>query len=155
MFLLEVHMLAWCVMVVFILSKSVKGTPTVTLVEIKATTSCDNFQLAGQDYTQLKYNMTGANSNFKFQKFWAPLLLNLSTQNIWGGRGADPVRSDLYTFHEVYTEPRNKKQQTKSIVVGLWITFILFIVSTGVAVCLYFCLKGSHIFSRQSENHDG
>ncbi|GFS03472.1 endonuclease-reverse transcriptase [Elysia marginata] len=333
MFFLEVHMLAWCAMVVFISCSSVKGSPTITLLERKATTSCDNFQLAGQDYTQLKYHVTGANSAYKLGAFTAPVLIDLPllnevcslldsrtgnctrTEECWGeeirpgeyhltynktadadtsnatvvmqwsGFG-DPVRSDTYTFHEVFTaeisfirfistfkksqeflvagedstvlefdvygiynipesgnapqfyyvtsdgvehkgcrsfdkdtggcinqtrtndrcscrettrcvyrisytlparqyvsnatvyllwhgetdlrsdnftlpqirkltEFRNKRQQTKSIVVGLWITFILLIVSTGVAVCLYFCLKGSHFFSRQSENNDG
>ncbi|GFS07767.1 hypothetical protein ElyMa_001257800 [Elysia marginata] len=82
MLYLEVHMLAWCAMVVFILSSSVKGTPTVTLSERKATTSCDNFQLAGQDYTQLKYHMTGTNSNYKFETYWAPDLTNFPDEKI-------------------------------------------------------------------------
>ncbi|GFR59557.1 hypothetical protein ElyMa_000056400 [Elysia marginata] len=65
---------------------------------------------------------------------------NATVYLLWPGE-AD-LRSDNFTLPQIrkLTEPRNKKQQTKSIVVGLWITFILFIVSTGVAVCLYFCL---------------
>ncbi|GFR90555.1 hypothetical protein ElyMa_002570600 [Elysia marginata] len=80
---------------------------------------------------------------------------NATVYLLWPGE-AD-LRSDNFTLPEIrkLTDIRNKRQQTKSIVVGLWITFILFIVSTGVAVCLYFCLRGSHFFSRQSENNDG
>ncbi|GFS10243.1 hypothetical protein ElyMa_003056400 [Elysia marginata] len=75
-------MLAWCVMVVSILSSSVKGSPSITLLEQKATTSCHNFQLAGQDYTQLKYYITGAYSNFQLGRFTAPKVINLQAENI-------------------------------------------------------------------------
>ncbi|GFS08576.1 hypothetical protein ElyMa_003017300 [Elysia marginata] len=75
-------MLAWCVMVVSILSSSVKGSPTVTLLENKTTTFCDNFQLSGQDYTQLKYYISGANSNYQLGAFTAPKLIGLPTENI-------------------------------------------------------------------------
>ncbi|GFS11571.1 hypothetical protein ElyMa_001350800, partial [Elysia marginata] len=75
-------MLAWCVMVVFILSSSVKGSPTIKLLERKATVSCDKFQLAGQDYTQLKYHVTGANSIYELGAFTAPKIIDLPDGNI-------------------------------------------------------------------------
>ncbi|GFR92126.1 hypothetical protein ElyMa_000860500 [Elysia marginata] len=151
MFFSGVNILAWCVMAVSIFSSSVKGTPTLTLLENKTTTFCDNFQLAGQDYTQLKYYITGANSKFQLGAFTAPNLVDLPDENIvctlldsrtgnctrtqeclceeispgeyhltynktadadtsnvtvvmhWSGLGADPIRSELYTFHEVST----------------------------------------------------
>ncbi|GFR72729.1 hypothetical protein ElyMa_002120200 [Elysia marginata] len=161
-------MLAWCVMAVFILSSLVKGSPIIKLLERKARVSCDNFQLEGQDYTLLKYYMTGANYEFQFGAFTSPKLIDLPGENItrtndrcscrktgrcvyrisytlsarqyvnnatvyllWP-READG-RSDNFTLPKIrkLTESRNKSQQTKSFVVGLWITFILFIVSTG------------------------
>ncbi|GFR95643.1 hypothetical protein ElyMa_006278200, partial [Elysia marginata] len=81
MFFLGVHMLAWYGMAVFILSSLVKGSPTIKLLERKATTSCDNFQLAGQDYTQLKYYMTGAKYEFQFGAFTSPKLIDLPGEN--------------------------------------------------------------------------
>ncbi|GFS19134.1 hypothetical protein ElyMa_001538300 [Elysia marginata] len=74
-------MLAWCVMAFFILSSSVKGSPTIKLLEQKATTSCDNFQLAGQDYTLLKYYVSGANSGYQMGGFTAPILIDLPAEN--------------------------------------------------------------------------
>ncbi|GFS03470.1 transposase [Elysia marginata] len=76
-----VNILAWCVMAVSILSSSVKVPPTVKLLEHKATTSCGNFQVAGQDYTQLKYYITGANASYKIGSFLAPELIDLPDEN--------------------------------------------------------------------------
>ncbi|GFR66211.1 hypothetical protein ElyMa_005552700 [Elysia marginata] len=76
-----VNIMAWCVMAVSILTSSVKGIPTVRLLEHKATTSCDNFQVAGQDYTQLKYYIAGANSDYQIGPFLAPDLLDLPAEN--------------------------------------------------------------------------
>ncbi|GFR88449.1 neural cell adhesion molecule 1-like, partial [Elysia marginata] len=59
-----------------------QGSPTVTLLENKTTTFCDNFQLSGQDYTQLKYYITGANSDFQLGAFTAPKLIDLPNENI-------------------------------------------------------------------------
>ncbi|GFR59579.1 hypothetical protein ElyMa_000057000 [Elysia marginata] len=81
MFFLVVNILAWCVMAVSILSSSVKVPPTVKLLEHKATTSCGNFQVAGQDYTQLKYYITGANASYKIGSFLAPYLIDLPDEN--------------------------------------------------------------------------
>ncbi|GFS03238.1 hypothetical protein ElyMa_004626900 [Elysia marginata] len=74
-------MLARCVMAFFILSSSAKGSPTIRLLEQKATTSCDNFQLAGQDYTLLKYYTSGANSEYQMGRFTAPILIDLPAEN--------------------------------------------------------------------------
>ncbi|GFS19136.1 hypothetical protein ElyMa_001538400 [Elysia marginata] len=57
------------------------GSPTVKLLEHKAKTSCDNFQLPEQDYTQLTYYITGENSDFQIEEFIGPNVIDLPDEN--------------------------------------------------------------------------
>ncbi|GFR83046.1 retrovirus-related Pol polyprotein LINE-1 [Elysia marginata] len=73
----------WCAFAVCILGSLVKGSPRIELLEVTSTAFCnDNFQMARLDYTVLKYNITGMNSDYKMESFMAPMLLEFETQNI-------------------------------------------------------------------------
>ncbi|GFR58770.1 hypothetical protein ElyMa_001776400 [Elysia marginata] len=57
-------------------------SPRIELLEVTSTAFCnDNFQLAGQDYTVLKYNITGMNSEYKMESFVDPWLTESETYN--------------------------------------------------------------------------